>query len=578
MSGSRRLAAGLALCLLGAGSLAAQRDPTAAAFELERRGAYAEAADAYRTVLEARPDDLSALLGLERTLLPLRRSAEILPFVRTALAQEPISDAVYGVAVRAWISAEQPESARVLVERWSRALPGDEAPYRELGNALLSRRDRDGARRAYLAGRARLGTNEVLAAELAQLDVLDGRFDAAAREWLRALVRLPGYRASALATLSQAPPPARAGVLDQLERGTHPAGRRLSAELRARWGEPLAGYRLLRDALSGGVPEQIEALRQFLEQVRGVAGPEARRVQGMVLEALAERTTGPASARLRLEAAQAYAEGVDPAAARRMLATLAGDREAPPGLAAGATATLIGVLVAEGHLAEADARLREFSGTLTAEEFGRLRRRVASGWAQAGDLIRAEAALEGDSTVEGLSLAGRLRVYRGDLRGATDLLRAAGPFAGTREEATARTALLALIQPIQDDSLPALGRALLALERGDSAGAVAGLASLAEGLPSAGGGAELRLLAGRIEAARGRAEPAERLLRAAADSAAPATAPAAELELARLLSRLGRSEEAAGLLEHLILAYPGSAVVPQARRFLDEIRGRIPST
>ena len=41
------------------------------AFDLERRGDYAGAAQAYRTVLNANPSDVSALLGLERSLLPL---------------------------------------------------------------------------------------------------------------------------------------------------------------------------------------------------------------------------------------------------------------------------------------------------------------------------------------------------------------------------------------------------------------------------------------------------------------------------------------------------------------------------
>ena len=138
--------------------------------------------------------------------------------------------------------------------------------------------------------------------------------------------------------------------------------------------------------------------------------------------------------------------------------------------------------------------------------------------------------------------------------------------------------MLALIQPIEADSLPALGAALLTLARGDSADAVVDLVAVADGLPAAGGGAELRLLAGRVEVGQGHAESAERLFRAAADSTAPAAAPAAELELARLLLSLGRNREAVDQLEHLILAYPGSAAVPQARRVLDAARGGIPES
>ncbi|HEU5049089.1 MAG TPA: tetratricopeptide repeat protein, partial [Gemmatimonadales bacterium] len=92
------------------------------------------------------------------------------------------------------------------------------------------------------------------------------------------------------------------------------------------------------------------------------------------------------------------------------------------------------------------------------------------------------------------------------------------------------------------------------------------------------GGAELRLLAGRIERGRGEHAAAERLLRAAGTEAAPTTAPAAELELARLLVSLERHAEAVTLLEHMILTYPTSALVPQARRLLDESKGAIPRT
>jgi tetratricopeptide (TPR) repeat protein len=97
-------------------------------------------------------------------------------------------------------------------------------------------------------------------------------------------------------------------------------------------------------------------------------------------------------------------------------------------------------------------------------------------------------------------------------------------------------------------------------------------------LPIAKGGAEVRLLAGRTAAAAGRHSTAERLFREASVEAAPATAPAAELALAELLLRDGKKDEAIAQLEHLILTYPASALVPQARRALDQARGGVPQT
>ena len=65
--------------------------------------------------------------------------------------------------------------SRRAVERWAQLAPKDETPYREWGNALLARRDRAGARSAYMAGRQQLGPT-ALAPELAQLAVLESDF------------------------------------------------------------------------------------------------------------------------------------------------------------------------------------------------------------------------------------------------------------------------------------------------------------------------------------------------------------------------------------------------------------------
>jgi TolA-binding protein len=55
-------------------------------------------------------------------------------------------------------------------------------------------------------------------------------------------------------------------------------------------------------------------------------------------------------------------------------------------------------------------------------------------------------------------------------------------------------------------------------------------------------------------------------------------APSAELEWARALRRRGDAAGAAARLEHLILTYPQSALVPQARRELELARNGIPGT
>jgi hypothetical protein len=138
--------------------------------------------------------------------------------------------------------------------------------------------------------------------------------------------------------------------------------------------------------------------------------------------------------------------------------------------------------------------------------------------------------------------------------------------------------MLALIQRIEDRQLPALGRAFLALARADSAGAVERLERVAQELPPAAGRADLLAYAGQLAAELSDARAGGLLSAAiAADSLGPA-APAATLALAELAWRQGRAAEATARLEHLILTYPESALIPQARRLLDRVRGAVPNS
>jgi hypothetical protein len=559
-------------------ALQAQDPAMQRAFELERRGNYLAAAEAYRGVLAARPADVAALLGLERVLVPAGRSDDILPQVRAALVTAPKSGALYGVALRAYAAADEPDSLRAVAERWAAVSPGDETPYREWGAAALGRRDRQGAAVAYRRGREALHRPEALAAEMAQLAVQDGDFRGALKEWLPAMRRFPGYRTSAVSSLAPAPDSVHDDLLDELKHQSDFAARRLEAELRAGWGDPLGAVEALQDALPGQTAPAVEALRGLLDQLRSQPGHDARVAQGRVLELIADRSAAAERARLRLDAARVYSSAGERDAARRMLVGIADDERAPGAVAAGASSTLVQVLIGEGKLDEAARRLAEHKGEMAGDEYAGLQHRLVAGYIQTGDLARADSALGQDSTVDGLALAGKLRLYHGDVAGAIQRFKAAGPFAGNRDEATERTALLAMLQPIEPDTVAELGGAMLALARGDTTRAVAGLDHAASNLAAAKGGAELRLMAGRLAAAQGKAADAERLLTVAAAPEAPGTAPAAELALAELLIDQRRPDEAVARLEHLILTYPASALVPQARRRLDEARGAVPKT
>lgn len=194
-------------------------------------------------------------------------------------------------------------------------------------------------------------------------------------------------------------------------------------------------------------------------------------------------------------------------------------------------------------------------------------------------------ALANDSSIEGLAVAGWIALYRGRLKRAQELFQAAGPYAGDRRDATERSEALALLQQVPRDSFPELGSALLLVARGDSTGAVAALSRAADRLdPGAGGGrTDILLVAGRIAARPGGSLEQQRTALALFDEVVRtggqgAAAPAAELEWARLLVRQGQSADAIQHLEHLILSYPGSAVVPEARRELERAKGAIPQS
>ncbi|HEV8123776.1 MAG TPA: hypothetical protein VGP80_06030 [Gemmatimonadales bacterium] len=562
---------------LGAGSLAAQQDQLTRAFELERRGNFVGAVDAYKAVLTERPTEAGALLGLERALTALNRVPEIIPLVQAAIAARPTNTAIYGVALRSWAAADRSDSARKVLDLWTQVQPQDEGPYREWANISLSRRDRQEARRTFLLARERLGP-DALAAEVAQLALMDEDYGTAAREWAHAIQRLPGYRAAAINGLTGVPGRSHDALLQQLNTEGSLEARQLAGSLMARWGDPIGGFAVLNRALPPTPAAAIEILRQFNDLVQPLATTDARKAQGLTMEAMAGLTSGPVAARYRVEAARLYAESGDRGAARRMLSLLAADANSPRSVAADAGATLVTVLLDEGKVDDAARELDHNRAALSADQLLLLNRRLAMGWARNGNLDRADSVLISDSTVEGYDLAGRLKLYRGDLATARTMLAMAGPYAGSRDQATSRTALLALLQPIEEDTLPELGRAMLHLEQHDTTKAVSELSELARRLPPEAGGAELQLQVGRLQWAQGHTAEAERSFRQAATARVEATVPAAALELGRLLAATNRQAESQALLEQLILDHPESAVIPQARRLLDELRGAVPRT
>jgi tetratricopeptide (TPR) repeat protein len=385
------------------------------------------------------------------------------------------------------------------------------------------------------------------------------------------------HTTAAAAGLRQAPVLQRTQILMILtDSRRDPIVHRLGAEVLVSWNRPEEGWTLLDSALPAVRTQAVAVLSRFADRTVRIGTSEAARARGYALERLAELTEGTAAERARVGAAQAFADAGDLAAARRMLETLA-TVDAAPGDAASAMATLIRVTLESGKLEEADTRFRVWEERLRADDVERLSQSLATAWIRRGELGRAEQLLAADSSIAALAVRGWVALYRGDLLAATEYFTAAGPHARSREEATRRTTMLALLQNIRRDSLPQLGRALLVLEQGDTSKAVDSVAEAAKELDDAAERAHLLAFAGRLSVARGDHERAESLLRQAlvADSAGTA-APAAEYAMALVYAATGRPESAVRQLEHLILSHAGSAVVPEARRMLDQVRGAIP--
>ncbi|MEO8448749.1 MAG: hypothetical protein ABI647_03105 [Gemmatimonadota bacterium] len=554
----------------------AQQEPSPQrAFDLERRGNYQAAAEAYRAVLKPKPNDLGALLGLERSLQALGKVSDMTDALARAFASGERSVGLYSVAVRVWTAARMADSVKAAIEKWIQLEPNSEAPYQEWGSAALAIRDKEQAQAAYTMGRLRLKNPQALAGEVAQLATMDGNYADAVKEWLVAVAKTPSYRSAAVSLLAQVRGEGRAAVLRHLGDAGQPTAERIGAILTIRWGDPVGGARRIERALPGLGSGGTEALQEVLDELRGLTTKDGFLARGITLELLGGRVQAQAS-RFWLEAAQAYAEAGEQPSARRMLAKLAGDPNSSPGIAASATSTLVGVLVSEGKMNEADKQFGELKGVLAPEERAQLGIKLAEGWIRAGKLDRAEQAVANDSTVEAFAVKGRIKLYQGDITAAAELLRAAGPYAGERDMSTARASVLALLQVLTEDSLPALGAALWKLEQRDTAAAAHELEAAARKLEPDKGGAEAFLLAGRLHLQLKQLSEAERILKEVAAAKVPASAAQAELELARLYVQRGDKAPAIELLEHLLVSYPVSAVTPQARRLLDVAKGAIP--
>lgn len=550
-------------------------EPMTRALAAERRNSFAEAATLFGTILAAKPADAGALFGMERVLRPLDRSAEMLALVQRALAVDSNGVGILQIAVRSYTGAGRTDMARRYAIRWADLTPDDPAPFQEWSAAAAEVRDRITARAALDLGRQRLADPSALSPDLAQMMLQEGDFAGSAREWVAAVKGTPEFRSGAAMLLGQVPTAQRAAVRTELMRDSAPESRQLLGLVELNWGNTVEGATLIRTALPVKAEEAAALLELAIGALHGRDDRVTNLAKATMLEALAQRQKGPEAVRTRLEAARAYADGGAERDARRLLGAASTDPLAPAATNQAASAAMLGVLLAEGKPAEAEKVLQKLAASLLIDDRERETRRLATAFARSGDFAHAEELIAADSSIAGLDLRGRLRLFAGDLAMATTLLKAAGPYDDVREHAVQRVTLLVMIQSAGTDSLRSLGTALLSLERRDSAKAMQQLADVAPRLAPAGA-AEAHLLAGQLALAARDTAAALRFLRLADDTLVPGVAPAARMLVARITAGSGRADEAKGILERLIIDFPESAVAPEARRFRDALRGAIP--
>lgn len=553
----------LALSLLAVARVGAQQISTAEqrGLLLEQDEKYREAAAAYREALTQTPSSVMAILGLERVYMQLGWPDSLLPVLERSIAGAPREPALRAAQIRTLRSLGAPERVQAAFEQWTRDMPGDAAPYREYARLLLQDGQLRTADSVLQRARTRLGTGRGLELEQAQLRAAMGEWALSAASWYHALERAPYLEQAAILSLVATPVALRPAVRrDLLAAGRNVAARRVLAALELHWGAPQDAWAILRD-----LPRDTATFSAWSEFARRAEDAEAWSVVRSVLEALLREKP---SAELALRAARAALHVDDAEAALALVA------QAERGLdsAEAAVVTLpmrLEALAALGRAEEAQRALDAYKPYSSPELQRRQRAVVAWAWVRAGDVVRARALLGSDASTETSEVGGWLSLYSGDLAAARKTLRARGRT--TSELVTA----LALLARTKAQKSPEAGNAFLSLARGDTARAAVEFEEAANALEDAR--TLLISVAARLYGAMRDEARAMTLWSELATQATDAPeAPEANLEWARALRRAGRHSDAVARLEHLILTYPNSALVPQARRELELARGAIP--
>jgi tetratricopeptide (TPR) repeat protein len=564
-SSRRRAACFVALAAIAAARVGAQDpSPLSAGYDAEQRGDWAEAAVDYRKALHAGGNMAASVLGLERVFSELNHTDSLLPVLDTVIAQRP-RDAVFrSVQLRALRMLGRQDDERGAFERWVRDAPRDPTPYRDYARALLEEGRPQAADSVLDRAQRALGSGREFLVETAQLRATMGLWDAAARAWRTVVDSAPDLSTSSAYALRPTPRPSRDKVRAIFLAPPVTLGaRRALATVELAWGEGSDAW----SALSSVRPDSatLAAWDEFGDAA--TAQGDWRTARDAYAGVLSASHAPPLPlARLAVRAGDAALRSGDAVSALALA-----DRALATGIDSGTATRVvlplkIRALAALSRANDADFTLRSYAKFADDSSRARLTRDVAWGYVRSGDIARAKSAVAAAGLGDDRELAGWLSLYAGDLGTARTALRQAD--APTTDLVTA----LALLARTRADTAVVVGRAFVDLARGDTAAAATQFVAATDVVRDA---APLLLAtAARLHAARHEDTEAIPLWKRVIDQYADAPeAPEADLEWGRALARGHDVQGALSRWEHLILTYPSSALVPQARREVEAARG-----
>lgn len=526
-----------------------------AAFEAEIEGRSREAASAYRLAIRHGADTTQAIHGLERVYAELGWTDSIAPLLDSLIERRPRDGTLRGIQLRAFRMGGRPDRARQAFEEWVRVDASDGAPYRAYSRLLLDAGETAAADSILRRARAVLGGGGAVALELAQTRAAMGLWKASAESWRQAMESADYLSEAAAFALAPTPEQHREAVSAVLLAPPVEIAARIAlSNLQLGWGNPLEAWR----ALSSLPPSDSSASiwLGFADRAEAAASwPAARDALVAALAVHPTLLTASRAANASLNSGDATAAL---AATERVSA-----REEPQAWAQLVLPVRIRALAALGR---ADDAAREVASARTDSATNALlQREVAYAWVNVGDLERARAALDASGASAGDEVRGWLALYDGDLASAREGLRT------IRDQRPGAVLARAFLARTRAQRAPVAGQAFLAIARGSDAAA-----ALEQAAGELGETSSLFLAAAaREHGSAGRAQEAVRIWQEiATNHGESAEAPEATLEWARHLLAAGDSAAAIERLEHMILTWPRSALVPQARRALDAARGR----